>query len=129
MKQPEPVAAPPPVRTQAPEPQAAPSTAIVPAQPKSAASTPVTSPLASPEASFEHSWEPTGLHPRVWPPPNARGGPFDDLHAELGASLHELVSGDSPSRAGVRSAEEMRVQRRLERKAEAMRRLAAANPQ
>ena len=105
-----------------------PTTAIVPAQPKSAVSTPVTSPLASPEASYEHSWEPSGQHPCVWPPPSG-GGPFDDLHAELGVSLHELVSDDSPSRAGVRSAEEMRIQRRQERKAEAMRRLATANPQ
>jgi hypothetical protein len=126
VKQPEPVAA--PVRTRPPEAGAVPSTAIVPAQPKSAVSTPVTSPLASPEASYEHSWEPSGQHPCVWPPPSG-GGPFDDLHAELGVSLHELVSDDSPSRAGVRSAEEMRIQRRQERKAEAMRRLATANPQ
>ena len=107
-------------------------TAVVAAQPPSAVSSPVASPLASPEASFEHSWEPVGLHPRVWPPAVGRGSGYgpDDLRADSGASLHELVSADlervARERAALKSAEELRMQRRRERKAEAMRRLAAA---
>ena len=128
------VALPPPpkaVRTREASPAPQP-TAVVAARPPSAVSSPVASPLASPEASFEHSWEPVGLHPRVWPPAVGRGsgsGP-DDLRSDSGASLHELVSADlervARERAALKSAEELRMQRRRERKAEAMRRIAAA---
>jgi hypothetical protein len=95
-------------------------------------SSPVASPLASPENSFDHGWEPVGLHPRVWPPAVVRGsgsGP-DDVRSDSGASLHELVSADlervARERSAMTAAEELRMQRRRERKAEAMRRLAAA---
>jgi hypothetical protein len=112
------------------EPSPEPSPPPSPSPPPRSPSPPL--PPAAPQLEYEPG---AALPPP--PPPvrtrvHAQRGAFDDLHAELGAHLHELVIADVDSVPPVPvvvepTVEDERELRREARKAEALRRLAAAN--